>query len=224
MAAPENYAVAWSADYTAAELSALIAEDLDNAPAPSYCHRLNFTRPRFSTADRDTVLGMFGSLLEAARVEIRGPGGCVWPVTLEPDRRVAMNGPANCPPETFRFDQTAGVIEDLPSAAIPLLRVEGGPVGFRFLWLGNQTPTPLLLSHRLMWQFGGAIGFVTRVSETTCSLAGEMGEGEVMVSTQGSGRGWAAVKRTAAYRTLDAGPGVDAMLLRLVRRQAVPIP
>ncbi len=226
VATPEHFAMAWTADYTAAELSALISEDIDNAFAPYYCHRLDFRRPSFSRTDRDIVLGMFGSLVETARVEFRGPGGCVWPVDLQPDRRTVMNGPANCPPETFRFDQTAGAIEDLPPAVIPLLGVEGGPVSFSLLWLGNQTPTPLVLRHRLTVQSGGALGRFAVVSETTCRLTGERGEGEVRVSTSDSGSvvGWAAVKRTVVYRGLEAGPGVDAMLLRLVRLQAVPFP
>ncbi len=214
---------AWTADYTAAELSALAAEDLDTTPAPLYCFTREYRGSRFSGVLNDwrSFVGVYGSRLPGPPAEIRGPNGCRWGSPYPIDHRQILEAPAGCPPLTYRFGSVSGSITAPPLSAVPQIRSQGVGFGrYSLDWLGNDSPTPLHLMYQatISYMFGQFLA-----GESVCRLSGRIGQGEARVSRVNYGRWSSATKRSVTYQLVGPQPGVDAVLIRLVLQQPVPL-
>ena len=160
---PSIRAEAWTADYSAAELSALVAEDLDTTPAPLYCFTREYRGSRFSAGlDWRSFIGVYGSKVPGPPAEIRGPNGCRWGSSYLADHRQILEAPAGCPPLTYRFGSASGSITAAPPlSAVPLVRIQGVGLGpYSLYGLGNDSPTPLHVTYQarisLMFEIGRA--------------------------------------------------------------------
>ena len=220
--AGESYAVAWQADYSAGEFSALLSGDVLTRPAPVFCTLTNVYGNVYFLPPPGRFSSIFtgASLMMAPPVAaVSGADGCEWQFTAEPDRRQGAAGPANCAPTRFRFGRSSQPVAVLPVSPIPWFQALWSSGKYSLSWSDNLGPGLLEAGTSLFNPGRGFLPWVQTVK--SCSLAAESGQGDVSLLV--GSVGWGARKRTVAYRVLEAEPGTDATLVRFVRMQSVPV-